>query len=122
MSNLLSLLAKSAAALDEAGFFKEADMVDDMLRSIANTKAYSIHMTFTRGVNAPVLLKVDVREKAGSMDDMMGTASMEPVESFSFDAKSISDAKARSASKVSELKSKYGVSQVLENMDPSLPR
>jgi hypothetical protein len=35
MSNLIRLLAESAAALDRAGMFKEADLVDDMLRSLA---------------------------------------------------------------------------------------
>lgn len=50
MSNLIKLLADSAAALDKAGMFKEADTVDDMLRSLAATLP-------TRRLNARQLLE-----------------------------------------------------------------
>lgn len=35
MNSLVKLLAESAHALDKAGLFKEADVVDDMIKSVA---------------------------------------------------------------------------------------
>jgi hypothetical protein len=119
-------LLKMAAALepaDAAGADTLTKAAETILRLAEDGgKAHSIHMTFVRGAKSPVFLTVDVREKAGAADDWSSTVSMDPVETFSFDAKSVSDAKAKSSAKVAELKSKYGVAQVLENMDPGLPK
>jgi len=118
-------LLKMAAALeksDSAGADSLTGAAETLLR-LAEDKQHSIHCTFTRGQKTPVLLTVDVREKAtASADDWSSVVSMEPVETFTFYANSISDAKAKSSAKVAELKSKYGVAQVLENIDPNLPK
>lgn len=122
--NILSTakeLLKLATLLDQS----KSDSADiltqaaEELISIAEEKAYSIHMTYTNGSSSPVHLVVDVREKATGE---WSVPSMEPVESFSFDGKNVGEVNQKSAPKVAELKQKYGVEQVLQNMDPSLPK
>jgi hypothetical protein len=116
-------LLKMAAALekaDPAGADSLTNAAETILR-IAEEVRHSIHATYTRGP-AGVLLTVEVREKQATQDEWSTSAAPGPLEAFTFEGRTMTEAKQKATPKIEELKRKYGVTQILENMDPSLPK
>ena len=115
---LASTLLSVANQADINGFEAEADaltLAAEGIIRMAQEASKSIHFTVTRGGKG-VVAKLEVREKLPLADEFSAPVSQEALESFEFTAPNLATVKAQAAPKIEELKKKYGLEQILENI------